>query len=70
VLSVEKPADGQVEQETYSLPPENFHLPPIEFTDKELASLRTALQLSTASSRTPSRCGSRCSRSPGAAPAR
>jgi proteasome accessory factor C len=45
VLSVEKPADGQVEQETYSLPPENFHLPPIEFTDKELASLRTALQL-------------------------
>jgi proteasome accessory factor BC len=45
VLSVEKPADGQVEQETYSLPPENFHLPPIEFTDKELAALRTALQL-------------------------
>ncbi len=45
VLSVEKPADGQVEQETYSLPPENFHLPPIEFTDRELASLRTALQL-------------------------
>jgi proteasome accessory factor BC len=45
VLSVEKPADGQVEQETYSLPPENFHLPPIEFTDAELAALRTALQL-------------------------
>ena len=45
VLSVEKPVDGQVEQETYSLPPENFHLPPIEFTDKELAALRTALQL-------------------------
>ena len=45
VLSVEKPADGQVEQETYSLPPENFHLPPIEFTDKELAALHTALQL-------------------------
>jgi proteasome accessory factor BC len=45
VLSVEKPADGQVEQETYSLPPENFHLPPIEFTDQELAALRTALQL-------------------------
>jgi len=44
-LSVEKPADGQVEQETYSLPPENFHLPPIEFTDKELAALHTALQL-------------------------
>ncbi len=45
MLSVEKPADGQVEQETYSLPPENFHLPPIEFTDRELASLHTALQL-------------------------
>src|SRR5947208_5300019 len=45
VLSVEKPADGQVEQETYSLPPENFHLPAIEFPDRELAALRTALQL-------------------------
>jgi predicted DNA-binding transcriptional regulator YafY len=45
VLSVEKPADGLVEQENYSLPPENFHLPPIEFTDAELAALRTALQL-------------------------
>ena len=45
VLSVEKPVDGLVEQETYSLPPENFHLPPIEFTDQELAALHTALQL-------------------------
>jgi proteasome accessory factor C len=45
VLAVEKPADGQVEQETYSLPPENFHLPAIEFTDQELAALHTALQL-------------------------
>ncbi|HUE25419.1 MAG TPA: WYL domain-containing protein [Solirubrobacteraceae bacterium] len=45
VLSVEKPVDGQVEQETYSLPPENFHLPAIAFTDQELAALRTALQL-------------------------
>jgi proteasome accessory factor BC len=45
VLSVEKPIDGLVEQETYSLPPENFHLSPIEFTDAELAALRTALQL-------------------------
>jgi predicted DNA-binding transcriptional regulator YafY len=45
MLSVEKPVDGLVEQETYSLPPENFHLPPIEFTDEELAALRTALQL-------------------------
>ena len=45
LLNVEKPADGQVEQENYSLPPENFHLPPIEFTDAELAALRTALHL-------------------------
>ena len=45
VLSVEKPVDGLVEQENYSLPPENFHLPPIEFTDEELAALHTALQL-------------------------
>src|SRR5579884_2183205 len=44
-LSVERPVDGLVEQETYSLPPENFHLPPIEFSDQELAALRTALQL-------------------------
>jgi proteasome accessory factor BC len=45
VLTVEKPIDGLVEQENYSLPPENFHLPPIEFSDEELAALRTALQL-------------------------
>ena len=45
VLNVEKPVDGLVEQENYSLPPENFHLPPIAFTDQELAALRTALQL-------------------------
>ena len=44
-LAVEKPVDGLVEQETYSLPTENFHLPPIAFTDQELAALRTALQL-------------------------
>jgi proteasome accessory factor C len=44
-LQIEKPIDGLVEQETYSLPPENFHLPPIEFTDQELAALRTALHL-------------------------
>jgi proteasome accessory factor C len=44
-LAVEKPVDGLVEQENYSLPPENFHLPAIAFTDTELAALRTALQL-------------------------
>src|SRR3989440_3749023 len=45
LLNVEKPVDGLVEQENYSLPPENFHLPPIEFTDEELAALHTALHL-------------------------
>ncbi|HEX3689653.1 MAG TPA: WYL domain-containing protein, partial [Solirubrobacteraceae bacterium] len=45
VLAVEKPVDGLVEQENYSLPPENFHLPPIAFRDEELAALHTALQL-------------------------
>jgi len=45
VLAVEKPVDGLVEQENYSLPPENFHLPAIEFTDNELAALNTALHL-------------------------
>ncbi len=44
-LRIERPADGQVEQENYSLPPENFYLAPIEFTDSELAALQTALTL-------------------------
>ncbi|HWF52895.1 MAG TPA: WYL domain-containing protein [Solirubrobacteraceae bacterium] len=44
-LAVEKPIDGLVEQENYSLPPENFHLPAIAFEDEELAALHTALQL-------------------------
>src|SRR4029079_8863085 len=44
-LTVEKPLDGVAEQENYSLRPENFHLPPIEFTDEELASLQFALTL-------------------------
>ncbi len=44
-LTVERPADGAAEQENYSLRPENFHLSPIAFTDKELAALQTALSL-------------------------
>jgi proteasome accessory factor C len=44
-LTVDKPVDGLAEQENYSLRPENFHLPPIAFTDAELASLQTALTL-------------------------
>jgi proteasome accessory factor BC len=44
-LTVDRPADGAAEQENYSLRPENFHLPAIEFTDKELAALQTALTL-------------------------
>jgi proteasome accessory factor BC len=44
-LTVDRPSDGAAEQENYSLRPENFHLPPIAFTDKELAALQTALSL-------------------------
>jgi predicted DNA-binding transcriptional regulator YafY len=44
-LTVERPADGAAEQENYSLRPENFHLPAIAFSDKELAALQTALSL-------------------------
>jgi proteasome accessory factor BC len=44
-LTVERPADAAAEQENYSLRSENFHLPPIEFSDTELAALQTALSL-------------------------
>lgn len=44
-LTVDRPADGAAEQENYSLRPENFHLPAIEFSDEELAALQTSLQL-------------------------
>jgi proteasome accessory factor C len=44
-LKVEKPAEGYYEAENYTLPPENFYLPAIEFTDSELAALRMALTL-------------------------
>ncbi len=44
-LKVDKPADGFYEAENYSLPPENFYLPAIEFSDEELGALRTALSL-------------------------
>ena len=44
-LKVDKPADGGYEAESYTLPPENFYLPAIEFTDKELGALRTSLTL-------------------------
>jgi proteasome accessory factor BC len=44
-LQVEKPAEGFFEAELYALPPENYYLPAIEFTDPELAALRTALSL-------------------------
>ena len=42
-LQVDKPAEGFFEAELYALPPENYYLPAIEFTDGELAALRTAL---------------------------
>ncbi|WP_022929841.1 helix-turn-helix transcriptional regulator [Patulibacter americanus] len=44
-LTIERPGDGSAEQEHYSLRSENFHLPPIAFSDEELASLQLALSL-------------------------
>jgi proteasome accessory factor C len=44
-LKVDKPAEGFYEAENYSLPPENFYLPAIEFTDEELSALRMSLSL-------------------------
>ncbi len=44
-LGVEKPGEGFFEAELYSLPPENFYLDAIEFSDEELAALGTALSL-------------------------
>jgi predicted DNA-binding transcriptional regulator YafY len=44
-LQVEKPAEGFFEAELYALPPENYYLRAIEFSDSELAALRTALGL-------------------------
>jgi proteasome accessory factor C len=44
-LKVDKPAEGYYEAENYSLPPENFYLPPIGFADSELGALRMALTL-------------------------
>ncbi len=44
-LTIDRPGDGGAEQEHYSLRSENFHLPPIAFTDEELASLQLALSL-------------------------
>jgi proteasome accessory factor BC len=44
-LKVEKPPEGYFEAELYTLPPENFYLPPVEFDDSELAALQTALVL-------------------------
>jgi proteasome accessory factor BC len=44
-LGVEKPGEGFFEAELYSLPPENFYLEAIEFSDDELAALSTALSL-------------------------
>ena len=69
-LTVDKPADGFSEQENYSLAPEAFHLPAIEFSDTERPPCRPRCRCSTASSPMPSRCGWRCSRSPGAGRAR
>jgi proteasome accessory factor C len=45
LLQVQKPSEGFFEAELYALPPENYYLPQIEFSDEELAALRTALGL-------------------------
>ncbi|MGZ5342972.1 MAG: WYL domain-containing protein, partial [Solirubrobacterales bacterium] len=46
-LQIEKPGESfsSQEAELYSLPPENYYLPAIEFSDGELAALNTALHL-------------------------
>src|SRR3954469_25165026 len=46
-LQVEKPGESMqgYESELYSLPPENYYLPEIRFSDDELAAPQTALQL-------------------------
>jgi predicted DNA-binding transcriptional regulator YafY len=44
-LKVDRPSEGFLESELYALPPENYYLPAIEFTDGELAALGTALTL-------------------------
>src|SRR3712207_9445971 len=60
-LTVDKPIDAGGEQETYSLRPENFHLPAIAFTDEELAALHTALSLRSEERRVGKECRSRWS---------
>jgi predicted DNA-binding transcriptional regulator YafY len=44
-LTVGRPIDAVGEPEHYSLRPEQFHLPAIAFTDRELAALQTTLVL-------------------------
>src|SRR3569833_708620 len=44
-LKVDKPAEGYYEAENYSLPPETFSLPSIQFTDDELGALLKSLPL-------------------------
>jgi proteasome accessory factor C len=46
-LQIEKPGESfsSQEAELYSLPPENYYLPQIKFSDGELAALNTALYL-------------------------
>ncbi len=44
-LKIDKQSEGSYEAETYTLPPANFYLPSIEFSDQELGGLRTALSL-------------------------
>jgi len=43
-LGVEKPGEGFFEAELYSLPPENFYLDAIKFSDDELAVMERSLR--------------------------
>src|SRR5207237_8151470 len=42
-LKIDRPAEGYYEAENYTLPPENFYLPSIQFPDEALGALRLSL---------------------------
>jgi predicted DNA-binding transcriptional regulator YafY len=44
-LAVERPSDDPFQGDLYALPPENYYLPTIDFSDEELSALQTCLYL-------------------------
>lgn len=44
-LTVERPSDDPFQGDLYAMPPENYYLAPIEFTEAELSALHTSLYL-------------------------